>query len=263
MMSVGRNAVRWYLASDAPRSGTALAYCFGPAGAGGSPWLRLMKSVGPELEARAIRLGGRESRFGDEPCRTVPELIDDVGVRIADEIRDESRPVVLVGTCAGAVLAAALVASLPELEQAVSLLVVVGQGYPAPPSTRARDWSSEELREVLVREEATPRKILDDPSTFELFEPTLRADFELAEAAGEHVRMLGRRTATATLALRPADDRRLTHEQLAHWELFSTRFRGVEELRGGPHPLTGYGHEDLAVRLTAAVRREVATLHGA
>ncbi|WP_165988152.1 thioesterase II family protein [Streptomyces sp. YIM 98790] len=162
----------------APRARMRLL-CLPHAGAGAGVFRAWAAGLAPDIEVIAVRLPGRESRFG-EPARTrledlVPGLLEGLAPWL-------DRPHAWFGHSMGALLAfeACRRAAAAGLRRAERLHVAC---HPAPRLLQKRlagvDWSSgEELTAGLEKLGGIPRGVRDDPA-LAAFLPVLRADLEV------------------------------------------------------------------------------------
>jgi surfactin synthase thioesterase subunit len=155
-------------------------YAFGQAGTGAGAWGSLRGELAGDVDMRAVRLAGRESRFGEQPPATVPAQVADLAGDLAGLVRSDDRGYVLLGHCSGAVTAFETARALRDLGvREPAALAVVDQVAPAEladlldpvhlfSAARFRQWCLDTLPE---------RPELGDDEIFEFFEPVLRADF--------------------------------------------------------------------------------------
>jgi len=157
--------------------------CFPHAGAGAAIFHKWAQEMPPGVELCALRLPGRENRL-DELAHT---RLD----QVADELRPAltpllDRPFVLFGHCSGSIVAYDLAQRLRAwgAPQPAMLVVSAISG----PSMRAASEAMYNLpSDAFLRKVAAygglDSAVLGDPELIRMFEPTLRADFRLAEEA--------------------------------------------------------------------------------
>ena len=155
-------------------------YAFGQAGTGAGAWSGLRAELAGAVELRAVRLAGRESRFGEPPPATVQAQVADLAGDLAALVRSDDRKYVLLGHCSGAVTAFETARALRDLSvREPAALAVADQVAPAElaglvdpvhefGAARFRQWCLDTLPD---------RPELGDEEIFEFFEPVLRADF--------------------------------------------------------------------------------------
>jgi surfactin synthase thioesterase subunit len=155
-------------------------FCFPHAGGGGATF----RNWGPDLpdgvDMCAIRLPGRESRLR-EPL--VTRMDDLVGQLVGDLPELLDLPYALFGYCSGALTAFELARRLQEAGRPPAHLFVCA--CPSPVSVErdsgVHKMSGTELADHLRALGIIPPTIIDDPGLFALFEPSVRADYEVFE----------------------------------------------------------------------------------
>ncbi|MEU5523783.1 thioesterase domain-containing protein [Streptomyces sp. NPDC047860] len=168
-----------------PRPHTsAVVYALAHAGAGAAPWNPVAAALPSHLELRALRLPGRENRIAAEPHTSVASAAAEVAGVIAADADAHGKPVLLAGSCFGAMIALAALGLLPA-HVPVRGLVALRQpipGHVAPASgDRPSAMSTADLRIWLRDYRLTPAALLDDDAVFAFFEPLLRSDLSLTD----------------------------------------------------------------------------------
>jgi surfactin synthase thioesterase subunit len=155
--------------------------CFPQAGGGSATFRPLAAVLPPTVDLCAVRLPGRETR------RREPVLhgMDDVLVEVMTALTGlDDLPMALLGYCSGSIIAYRVAQELAVSrgKPPVRLIVLAS---PGPRVVPTRDWvhplSRPGLVERLRRFQVTPDLILDDADLFDIFEPGVRADFEVFE----------------------------------------------------------------------------------
>lgn len=223
--------------------------CLPQAGAGTAALRPLAGAIPGPVDLYAARLPGRETRRRETPYRRVDELVDDLMTAL-DEPADP--PLALLGYCSGAFVAFELARRLVATGGAapVSLIACAAPGPQMVDRTRGvHQMTRPRLMAYLREYEITPELILGDETLFEVFEPAIRADFELFEAApyvpgpplGLPISVIGGR-----------DDRGVDFAELLGWrELTSGEFT-LRLVPGGHDCLT-----TAAVAVGQAIGREL------
>ncbi|MEZ0075263.1 thioesterase II family protein [Planotetraspora sp. GP83] len=157
--------------------------CVPQAGGGTATFRPLSGELPRDIDLLALRLPGRETRRREAPLRRMDDLVDTLLLEL-DRYKD--LPLALFGYCSGAYL-------MIELARAM-----VRTGRPAParlfacgacgPATVDRGrgvhaMPDAEFKDYLGQFNVTPPAILGDPALFGMFEPAIRADFEVFETA--------------------------------------------------------------------------------
>ncbi|MBP2228486.1 medium-chain acyl-[acyl-carrier-protein] hydrolase [Azospirillum agricola] len=158
--------------------------CFPYAGAGAALFRDWHRDAGPEDELLAVRLPGREHRFG-EPCLTtvaeaVPPVLEALTERLGGRL---DRPLILFGHSLGAALAYATARALIGRGHPPRLLAVSGRRAPQVTlrRTATQDLSEAEFRDKLHALGGTPPEVLASAELMELMVPLLRADFGMSD----------------------------------------------------------------------------------
>ncbi|MDG4830627.1 alpha/beta fold hydrolase [Solwaraspora sp. WMMD1047] len=166
--------VRW---RPAPAARIRLL-CVPPAGTGAAMFRSWGDALAPDVEVIAVRLPGRETRFGEAPLTriddVVPKLVDGLGPWLA-------APHAWFGHSMGALLAfeACRMTVSAGLMSPSRLIVAC---HPAPHLVERRfaslGPSDDDLVSYLEQSGSVPRQIRESPA-FAAFLPTLRADIEV------------------------------------------------------------------------------------
>jgi surfactin synthase thioesterase subunit len=155
--------------------------CFPQAGGGAATFRPLATVLPPEVDLCAVRLPGRESRRREAPLTEMEAVVDEVveALDTMDEV-----PLVVLGYCSGAFAAYEVARRLLRcrLRAPVKLIALAS---PAPRVLAPHRWvhtlPPRDLITYLRDARITPGTVLDDPALFALFEPAIRADFQVFE----------------------------------------------------------------------------------
>ncbi|AKU20911.1 alpha/beta fold hydrolase [Massilia sp. MB5] len=167
-----------------PQSNAALnLICFPFAGGGTQSFSKWPEYLPDEIEVRAIRLPGRETRLREPAIADVQALIDAMlqapGVRSCFD-----KPFVLFGHSMGALIAFELARRLQaEGQDNLQGLLVSGRVAPQckPPREPIHALAPEDFVRELRRLGGTPDEVLNDPDLMALILPMLRGDFSVNE----------------------------------------------------------------------------------
>ena len=154
---------------------------FPHAGAGPSAYQGWGGRLGPEVDVVAIRLPGREDRFGESPVCTVPAML---AAAEPQWLAACVPPYAVFGHSVGALAAFELVRELRRrrLPLPVHLIVSGRVAPPVPgPPRRLHELPDGELVATLGALGGTPPAVLDDPALRALLLPILRADLRCDE----------------------------------------------------------------------------------
>lgn len=238
----------WISARPAPRGETAhTAPADAPrrallgvahASSGINPYRPLAAQL-PEWDVYALRLPGREVRLAEEPFDDLDRALDEVTPVTVPLVA--GRQYTLMGTCTGAVVAAALAARLAACRHPANALVAVA--CVAPHRRRQEPLVGDaEVARRLTRDGLTPPEILQDEEYAPLVVRCYWADMQLARP--RNVKL-----ATPILALRGERDD-LDVDAVRAWaDVTSGDFREDVIPEVGHHPLV-----DAPAEVAAALR---------
>lgn len=160
----------------------------GPMGYGATFWRSVASLLPKHLELRAVRLPGRESRFGDAPYLVAQDAAGEIVDDLLADPSTAGRRVSIVGLCSGATIAFEAARELARRGATgfPDRLVLADRVHPSvqPPFEPIHSMASTELFARLVADDRLPPDVVDDPAVFALFEATWRADLELIERYG-------------------------------------------------------------------------------
>ncbi|WP_204046945.1 thioesterase II family protein [Microbispora siamensis] len=177
MTSVSGWDVRWKTL-DEPRM---RLFCVPHAGGGASAYRAWAPLLAPGIEVVAIRLPGRELRFGETPYTSADDLVPEL-VRAVSPLLD--RPHAWFGHSMGAIIAFESCRWIRRAGLgAPARLLVSGRSAPhlPPRGPFVREAPTPELTRWLRETGGTPPELLDDPELFEALLPMMRADMTVAE----------------------------------------------------------------------------------
>jgi surfactin synthase thioesterase subunit len=162
----------------------ATVYGIAHSGGGAAPWRPVAVAADDAIEIRGIRLAARESRIQVPPYESVRQAAVDVAQAIRDDAGRSERPIFLVGSCSGAVIARAAAEYLTGVLRPLGLLVIRQQAPSALPPAGRPDlcaMDSATLRAWVRDQRLTAPELLADDQTFQYFEHALRADLDITE----------------------------------------------------------------------------------
>lgn len=162
-------------------AGATRLICLPHAGGGGATFRSWAADLPAEIDLCAVRLPGRESRLREPLLRRMDEVVRQLA-QAMQEVVDV--PYALLGYCSGALTAFELARLLERAGRPPAHLFVAA--CPAPASVDrdggVHKMPPEELADHLRALGIIPPTIIDDPGLFGLFEPSVRADYEVFES---------------------------------------------------------------------------------
>jgi medium-chain acyl-[acyl-carrier-protein] hydrolase len=159
-----------------------VAYTVPAAGAGAASHRPLAESAPPGMAALTVRLPGREGRLTEPAFNRMPDLVGTVGHQLAAHLAGHGLPFLLLGDCAGAYPAYELGRALERRGLPPLALVVVGMVGPgARGAGRLHRLPAAQFRRALRDGGLVAEEVAGDDALFAMFEPTLRADWQLTE----------------------------------------------------------------------------------
>jgi medium-chain acyl-[acyl-carrier-protein] hydrolase len=210
----------------------------------------LTGSLAGPFDAYAVRLPGRESRVRDPFFLDLGLMTSELAREIARHASSDSP--VLYGHCGGATIAWETARRLQE-EHGLTVALAVSS-HPAP-GIYPRDPSWTLPREAFLEQVRAdgylPEGLLAHDEIMAIYEPILRADYELIEKHElglARCRPSGPVLEAGVLAMYGSQDGTLTREQVEAWGNLCTGHLELVELGAG-HDLPQEAPEDLAAAL--------------
>lgn len=172
-----RGLVRW---QPVPGAGLRL-FCLPHAGGGATTYRHWAQLLAPDIEVIAIRLPGRESRLGEPPLRTIPDIVTALVTDVAPWL---DRPYAWFGHSFGALIAYETCRALRQARLPAPVrLFVSGRRAPHIPSPRSpiHRASLPEFLGRLQELNGTSPEFAEDEAALASLLPMLRADFTAVE----------------------------------------------------------------------------------
>jgi surfactin synthase thioesterase subunit len=243
---------RWFVSVSPGTAAECALYAFPHAGGGATTVRGLCLELTDAYETFGVRLPGRESRL-DDPLETVmAALADQLAAELVRHARD--RPVVLYGHCSGSAIAYE-VARRVDPGQVRGLAV---SSHPAPGSVRREPTYAlprQEFLKQVVTDGYLPPEITSNEELLDIYEPAVRADYELVETYELQMCEGGPATpiSAPTVAVYGREDHTIDPVHIEAWAAFTTGRFQVASLPGGHNLLLGRPAD-----LAAAIRRGLA-----
>jgi medium-chain acyl-[acyl-carrier-protein] hydrolase len=155
--------------------------CFPQAGGGTATFRPLSSELPAEIDLLALRLPGRETRRREPPFRRMGDVV----AALADELDGyRDLPLAMFGYCAGSYTMFELARHLLRTGRTAPAALFVCASAGPVIINRTRNvhlMPDQEFKAYLNEFRLTPEAILADPNLFGIFEPAIRADFEVYE----------------------------------------------------------------------------------
>lgn len=170
----------WFVQPPVTRRAPIRALAFPQAGGGCSTFAPLSAPLAGIIDLWTVNLPGRQARFLEPAWTDLPALVD----RLADEAAtlEDGRPYGIVGYCGGALLAYLLALELSRRGAPLPRRLVAVSFW-APHRIRTDpdllESSSEEFWKRVTASGGTHRELAQDHQARRIFEPPLRADYQL------------------------------------------------------------------------------------
>lgn len=219
---------RWWIRSKRSPPGTLRLLCFPYAGGSGYVFRSWHSKLPNWVEVYSAQLPGRLSRLDEAHFHRVPELVAALGPAVLPLV---DRPFALFGHSLGALLAFEVARFLRSVGKTPLRLFVAGRQAPhlpptEPPFYGARD---EDFIAKLAELRGTSGEVLGDPALLQLFLPTLRADFELAQT---YQYTNEPPLACPIIAVGGAEESDLTDDSLSSWHIHTSNSFSAHRLPG-------------------------------
>lgn len=200
--------------------------------AGGGPALyRPWRPLAPDwLHIENICLPGREHLFGQQPFRRIDDMVAWLRNELAETLRS---PYALFGHSMGGAVAYALTLRQQALGLPLPEHLFVSACAPPPLSKPEPFYAMSETQLFEALRRYDPEKFVFDthPELWDLFQPLLRADFEVIEA---YTPAIADRVVHVPLtAFSASEDRISPSEEIAKWDVRTSKQFSHDILDGG------------------------------
>lgn len=207
--------VPWFIPLAEGTEGPARILGLPQAGGGCSAFVDCAGRLGPDVTMWGLNLPGRQARFNEPPRTDIESLVGEIVATLDTGWLD--RPYALFGYCSGALLAF-LVARAIRAEGLPAPSALVVASYPAPHLVRPPEGvhllATDPFWTEILSYGGFPAELADQPDYREIFEPALRADYEML--AGFH-HVDGPPLATPIVAIGGRHDPVLGRTDLLGW----------------------------------------------
>jgi surfactin synthase thioesterase subunit len=170
-------ATDWFIPLADPSRARAHVYALPQAGAGATAFVGCSDLLAPDVAVWGLNLPGRQARFTEPPCSELEPLV----CKLSDAV-GRADPWLLFGYCSGALLAFLVARRLRATGRPLPTGLIVAS-YPAPdlakPPTALHTLPPDEFWREVISYRGVPDTVAAQPDFRDIFEPALRADYEL------------------------------------------------------------------------------------
>jgi len=156
-------------------------FCFPYAGGTSQVFRKWQRHFPPEVDICLVHLPGRGKRIGERPRTRLKPLVEEIADAMHGQLQ---QAFALFGHSMGALISFELSRELRR-RHGITPRQLFLSGHRAPHATKADpptfNLPHDDFMLELKRLNGTPRELLDDAETRELFLPLLRADFEVVD----------------------------------------------------------------------------------
>ncbi|WP_313640897.1 alpha/beta fold hydrolase [Paenibacillus sp.] len=199
-------------------------YSFPHAGGSATVYYKWKNYLSPNLELRPVELQGRGSLLGEFCFTNMDDMVADLYERIRRELHEG--PFVLFGHSMGSLIAWELANYIKEKE-GISPYHLFLSGM-TPPHLRTRQeipmhcLDRHAFKEKVASLGGMPIEMINDDSLFELFEPIIRADFQICDSYSfrEPIEKMN-----CGITVFGGLDDEISSEELEEWRLYGDYFQ--------------------------------------
>jgi surfactin synthase thioesterase subunit len=171
----------WFVCHQPKQRPKLRLFCFPYAGGGSTIYRYWHEELLPEIELLAAQLPGREKRFRESPCRSIDELVAGLSRAINPYL---NTPFAFFGHSMGALIAFELARELAKRYGTHPVhLFVSGKAAPQVEKNSPTIYNlpHQQFIQKLYDLNGTPKEVLENRELMKLYEPILRADFEVCD----------------------------------------------------------------------------------
>lgn len=208
-------------------------FCFPYAGGSARLYKSWQKFFPPEIEIVPVEAPGRGKRYGEKPCESIEEMVNDAFNQVKDQITDGDYA--FFGHSMGAVITHELTYRILDAGKPAPMhLFLTGRGAPHVPDEKDDEHihllPDEEFKQKLVEYGGTPEEVLANEELMKIFLPILRADFKVCdtyERIGSELKFDFGITVMVGL------EEKLTEEQIQGWQEYTDQKIKINRFPGG------------------------------
>lgn len=231
MEQSGIDDTRWMPALERAAADGVRLFCLPYAGGGASIYRQWSRWLSPRVSVVALRLPGREMRILDTPIDSLDRMLDALIAVLRPHVH---QPYAVFGHSMGALIAHELAQRLRSEDIPLPVLLGVS-GRQAPHIPNPAGWESvrgvsdARFTEILTRINAGTETVLANPALYELFMPTLRADFNLCE---DYQARAPRPLPVPIVAFGGTHDPSVSLQAVGEWSRHTTAGFGLHAIEG-------------------------------
>lgn len=243
---------RWIAPLRTTDGARARLVCVPHCGGGTAGFRGLAAQLPDDIDVAVALLPGREGRRREPLERRMEPVVAQLLAALADL---PPLPTALLGRCAGAYVAHELALELALRHTPAAHLFALAASGPegAPRDLGMHRASTPQLLDFLRKQGMIPPVIVDDPSVFAVFEPVIRADFEILETSRHRPGLVG----CPVTSIGARDDPSADVPSLFDWQQ-TTRDRFDLHLLNGDHSFADEDSDAVVRVVVDALRRSPA-----
>jgi len=220
-------------------------YCFSYAGGSAMTYAKWKTLAHKSLEVIPFEIPGRGTRFSEELCTDMEELVDDIYGNLKDEFNRGDY--MLFGHSMGSLIAYHLAKKIAEADTTPPVHLFVS-GKEAPHLRKSeiscQNMSEKEFIEYVYDFGGTPKELLENEDFLNIFLPILKSDFLLIEKCKpENAKKYFDFGITAFYGRE--DD--IEEENIWEWERYTTGEFSAYPFQGGHFFLHNYTEDILSI----------------
>jgi len=179
------------------------------------------KDLYPSIELVPLELAGRGRRFLDPSYRDLDEAVDDIYQMIIGQVGHYSYSI--YGHSMGALLAFECAHRLRIKNQRMpEVLFLSGKNPPHRKGDKLRHLlSDEEFRQEIFSLGGTSREVMEQKDMFDIFLPTLRADFRMVET--HETQKSYEKLGCKIIVLHGSRDEHASPSTVAEWSMYTEK----------------------------------------
>ncbi len=184
------------------------------------------------IDLKPIELSGRGKRFGEPLYHSVDEAIEDIYMKISDEL--DGTPYAVFGHSMGTIFAYELIRKIIHHTKQEPIHVFLSGRYPPYIETEEEHvylLPDKEFIDSVVKLGGTNKAVVDNKELLDLFLPILRSDYKLVETY-KHFGSLLRLNCDITV-LNGKNDKYIIGKNASRWQEYTNKTCNFYEFEDG------------------------------